>query len=78
MMICAIQPFIVIGGGSLGLLLSWLITLVLVAVAVYFVIYLVTKFAGPPNIPEPARWIIWIIVAIALLILIFAAVGVRL
>ena len=58
-------------------LLSWLITLVIVAVTVIFVVWLVSKFAGPPPaIPEPFRWIIWVIVAIALHIFIFAALGI--
>lgn len=57
-------------------LLSWLITLLVIAVIVCFVVWLVTKFAGPPSIPEPFRWIIWVVVAILLLIFIFAALGI--
>lgn len=63
-------------GGSV--ILGWLLTLLLIAVIVYFVVWLVTKFAGPPVIPEPFRWIIWVVVAVALLVFIFAALGIRL
>lgn len=68
-----LSPIVNIGG---SLILSWLLTLVIVAVIVSFVVWLVSKFAGPPSIPEPFRWIIWVLVAIALLVLIFAALGV--
>lgn len=61
-------------GGSI--ILGWLLTMVLIAAIVIFVVWLVTKFAGPPSIPEPMRWIIWVLVAIALLVFIFAALGV--
>lgn len=61
-------------GGSV--ILGWVLTLVLIAVIVSFVVWLVTKFAGPPVIPEPFRWIIWVVVAIALIVFIFAALGV--
>lgn len=57
-------------------LLSWLITLLVLVVVVSLAVWLVSKFAGPPNIPEPARWIIWVIAAIALLVFIFAMLGV--
>lgn len=57
-------------------LLNLLITLLLVAIVVSFVVWVVTKFAGPPNIPEPFRWIIWLIVAIALLVFIFWCFGI--
>lgn len=70
----AITPLYTLQGHSP--LLSWLLTFVIVAAVVWFVVWLVTKFAGPPSIPEPFRWIIWVIVAIALLIFIFAALGV--
>lgn len=59
-------------------LLGWLITLLVIAVIVSFVVWLVTKFAGPPVIPEPFRWIIWLVVAIALLVFIFASLGIAL
>ena len=74
LILLALSPLINIGG---SLLLSWLVSLVLIAVIVWFIVWLVTKFAGPPSIPEPARWIIWVIVAVALLIFIFAAFGLR-
>lgn len=61
-------------GGSV--ILGWLLTLVLIAGIVIFVVWLVTKFAGPPVIPEPMRWIIWVLVAIALIVFIFAALGI--
>lgn len=71
----ALTPFVQVGGSDL---LSWLVTLVLIAVIVAFVVWLVTKFAGPPSIPEPARWIIWLVVAVALLIFLFASLGISL
>lgn len=70
-----LQPITQPGG---SVLLGWLITLVLIAVVVWFVVFLVTKFAGPPTLPEGARWIIWLVVAIALLVFIFAALGIHL
>ncbi len=73
-LLLALQPIFTPTGHSP--LLGWLLTLVIVACIVCFVVWLVTKFAGPPNIPEPFRWVIWVVVAIALLIFIFAAVGV--
>lgn len=76
MNILALRPIIHIEGSS-GLL-SWLLSLLILAVVVTFIIWLVTKFAGPPNIPEPFRWIIWVIVAIVLLVLILGAFGVAL
>lgn len=69
----AVHPFVQVGSGGL---LSWLITLLIIAVVVSFVVWLVTKFAGPPSIPEPFRWIVWVIVAIALLVFIFASLGI--
>lgn len=69
-----LTPIVQIGGP----LTSWLISLALLAFLVIFVVWLVSKFAGPPSIPEQFRWIVWIIVAIALLVLIFAALGISL
>lgn len=60
------------------MLLGWIITLVVIAAVVWFVIWLVTKFAGAPNIPEPFRWIIWVAVAILLIVFIFGALGMSL
>jgi hypothetical protein len=74
LLLAAIQPFVSVPGHSP--LLSLLISMVIIAAIVIFVVWLVTKFAGPPSIPEPFRWIIWVVVAIALLILIFAFLGV--
>lgn len=73
--ICALTPIVSVGGSSI---LGWLLTLAIIAALVYFVIWLVSKFAGPPNIPDPFRWIIWVVVSIALLIFIFAALGIHL
>lgn len=70
----ALAPIVSAGGP----LTSWLITLLIIAVAVSFVVWIVTKFAGPPTVPEPFRWIIWLVVAIALLVFVFAAMGIRL
>lgn len=74
--ILAVFAPLVTPGGSV--ILGWLLTLLLIAVIVYFVVWLVTRFAGPPAIPEPMRWIIWVVVAVALLIFIFAALGIHL
>lgn len=71
----ALAPVVNVSGSAI---LGWLLTLAIIALIVWFVVWLVTKFAGPPVIPEPFRWIIWIVVAIALLIFIFAALGIRL
>lgn len=71
--LAAVQPIFQTGHSPL---LNWLITLLVIAVVVSFVVWLVTKFAGPPVIPEPFRWIIWVVVALALLIFIFAALGI--
>lgn len=71
--LCFIHPVVTVGTGGL---LSWLLTLLLIAVIVTFVVWLVTKFAGPPSIPEPFRWIIWVVVAIILLVFICAALGI--
>lgn len=70
----ALQPLINVGG---SVLLSWVATLVLIAVIVSFVVWIVTKFAGPPSIPEPFRWIVWLIVGITLLLFLFLALGIR-
>lgn len=74
-LIAVLQPFVNVGGSSV---LNWLVTMVIIAATVYFVVWLVTKFAGPPSIPEPARWVIWVLVAVALLIFLFAALGIQL
>lgn len=71
----ALGPLVNVGGSTI---LSWMITLAIIAGLVIFVVWLVSKFAGPPSIPEPFRWIIWLVVAIALLIFVFAALGIRL
>jgi hypothetical protein len=71
----AVAPFINVGG---SVVLSWLLTLALIACLVIFIVWLVSKFAGPPSIPQPFRWVIWVVVAIALLIFLFAALGIRL
>jgi hypothetical protein len=70
-----IHPWINVGGSQV---LSWLLTLGFIAALVIFVIWLVSKLAGPPSVPEPFRWIIWLVVIMALLIFLFAALGIRL
>ncbi len=72
-LLAELRPIIHVGTGGL---LSWVISLLILAVVVTFVVWLVSKFAGPPNIPEPFRWIIWVVVAIVLLVVICAALGV--
>lgn len=71
--LAAIQPIYQPGD---SVLLGWALTLLLIAVIVTFVVWLVSKFAGQPNIPEQFRWIIWVVVGIALLVFIFAALGI--
>lgn len=73
--LAAISPIVHVGSSAL---LSWLLTLCIIAVVITFVVWMVSKFAGPPSIPEPFRWIIWVIVAIALLLFLFAAMGIAL
>lgn len=71
--LAVLRPFLTVGSSGL---LGWLITFLIIAAVVIFVVWLVTKFAGPPQIPEAFRWIIWVIVAIALLVFIFASLGI--
>lgn len=73
--LAVLAPIVPVGGSSI---LSWLITLAIIAGIVIFIVWLVSKFAGPPSIPEPFRWIIWVVVAVALLLFIFAALGIHL
>lgn len=73
-LLLVLSPLISIGG---SVILSWLLTFVLIAAVVWFIVWLVKQFAGPPVIPEGARWVIWIVVAILLLVFIFAAFGMR-
>lgn len=73
LLLAALKPLFQPGG---SVILGWLLTLLLIAGIVVFVVWLVSKFAGPPSIPEPFRWIIWVLVAIALLVFIFAALGI--
>lgn len=49
----ALTPIVSVGGSAI---LGWLLTLAIIAAIVYFVVWLVAKFAGPPSIPEPMRW----------------------
>lgn len=72
-LLLVLAPLFHVGGSAI---LGWLLTLVLIAAIVIFVVWLVSKFAGPPSIPEPFRWIVWVVVAIALIIFIFAALGI--
>lgn len=72
-LLAVLHPFVQVGTSGL---LGWLITLVIIAAGVYFVVWLVSKFAGPPSIPEPMRWIVWTIVAIVLIVFIFAGLGI--
>ncbi len=59
-------------------LLAWVLSLLFLAIVVSVIVWAATKVLGPPNIPDPWRWILWIVVAIALLILVFAAFGISL
>ena len=57
--LAALKPLVEIGN---SVLLSWFVTLVIVAAITSCVVWLITKVAGPPSIPENARWIVWVIV----------------
>jgi len=70
----ALAPIVNIGG---SVLLSWLVTLLIIGGVVAFIIWLVKQFAGPPSIPDPYRWILWVIVAIGLIVFIFMAFGIH-
>lgn len=72
--LAAIAPIVTVGGP----LTSWLVSVALVIFVVCVVVWCVTKFAGPPSVPEPYRWIVWIIVGVALLYFIFAVFGLKL
>lgn len=69
--IANLTPLVSFGGP----LTSWLISLLIIAVIILFVVWAVSKVFGPPSIPENARWIAWLIVGLALLWFIFAALG---
>ncbi len=72
--LAVLKPLFTPGG---SVILGWLLTLVLIAAIVLFVVWLVSRFAGPPpTLPEGARWLIWAVVAIALIVFIFAALGI--
>lgn len=73
--LAVLRPFVEVGG---SVVLSWLLTLAMIAVLFLFVVWLVTKIAGPPAIPEQFRWIVWVLVAVALLVFLFAALGIAL
>lgn len=72
-LLLVLRPFVTFGG---SVILGWLLTFAIIAAVVIFVVWLVTKFAGPPSIPEQFRWVIWLLVAIALLVFVFAALGI--
>jgi hypothetical protein len=74
LILAALSPIVQVGGP----LTNWLISLALIALIVWFVVWIVTKFAGPPSIPQGFAWVIWIVVGIALLIFLFAALGIAL
>ncbi len=75
MNILALAPLVSVGG---SVVLSWLLTFVLIAAIVWFVVWIGTKLAGPPVIPEPMRWVVWCLIIIALLVFLFAALGIHL
>ncbi len=74
-LLAVLTPLVTVGSSSI---LNWLITMVIIAATVWFVVFLVTKFAGPPSLPDPVKWVIWIVVAIGLLIFLFSALGIAL
>ena len=73
-LLLAFAPIVIVGGP----LTSWLVSVAIVIGIVLLIVWLVSKVFGPPSIPEPFRWIAWLIVGIALLIFVFAAFGLRL
>ena len=74
-LLAEVHPWINVGGSQV---LSWMLTLGLIAAIVFFIVWMVSKFAGPPSIPQPFKWVIWLVVIIALLIFLFAALGIKL
>lgn len=71
----ALAPLVAPGG---SVLLGWLLTFVLIAAVVCGIVWLATRFLGPPVLPEPARWVLWVVIAIGLVLFIFSAFGLRL
>jgi hypothetical protein len=70
-----LAPLVTPGG---SVILGWLLTFVLVAAIIIGIIYLATRILGPPTFPEPVRWVLWTIIAIGLIVFLFAAFGLRL
>lgn len=73
--IVALAPLVNVGG---SMLINWLLTMVLIVGTFLVLVWCLTKIIGPPNIPENFRWILWCIVAVGLIIFLFAAFGVHL
>lgn len=67
----ALTPLVTFGGP----LTSWIISLILIAGFVTFVVWIVSIFLGPPDVPNRARPWLWLIVAIVLIWFVFAALG---
>lgn len=71
LILATLAPLVTFGGP----LTSWLVSLVILAVIVCFVVWATTKCFGPPQPPREWSWIVWLIVGLALLWFIFAALG---
>lgn len=71
----ALAPFIQIGG---SVLLSWLVSLILIAAIVWFITWCVRKVAGPPEeLPRAVKIGIWIITAIVVVIFVCSALNLK-
>lgn len=71
----ALAPFITIGD---SILLSWLVSLILIAAIVWFITWCVRSVAGPPEeLPRGVKIGIWVIAAIIILVFVCAALGLR-
>ncbi len=73
-LLAALVPLVHVGGP----LTSWVVSLLMIALFVTAVVWIVSRFLGPPDVPSPARPWLWLIVGIALLIFVFAALGIAL
>lgn len=70
----ALAPLVTVGN---SVLLSWVVSLVIIAAVVFVIAWATTKVAGSPDaLPGPVKSGIWIIVAIGVILFVFLALGV--
>ncbi len=76
LLITAIAPLVTVGS---SLLVSWLVSIAIIALIIFLIAWGVAKMAGPPDqLPPMVRAGIWIIAAIGVLIFLFDALGIKL